>query len=183
MPTKIFALKIALLILVLVGCDELVSVNDESQFEAPPPTVVNTPIPFDDVEMGRVVRVVDGDTIEVELNGRVVDVRYVGVNTPERDEVCYSEATQANADRVAGQTVRLVQDVSDTDRFDRLLRYIYVGDTFVNRELIVGGYAEAVLYEPDDRYFDEFSQLEQQAARSDRGCHPTGIFDDNNRER
>lgn len=129
-------------------------------------------------ELAEVVRIIDGDTIDVRLNGTVERVRYVGVNTPERDEACYSEATEANRRLVEGQMVRLARDVSDRDRFDRLLRYVYVGETFVNRELIVQGYAEVVRYDPDSAYWEEFRDLEQAAARAGRGCHPTGIFDD-----
>jgi micrococcal nuclease len=129
-------------------------------------------------ETGQVTRVIDGDTIEVRINGQIYDVRYVGVNTPERDEPCFREATNFNARLVEGQTVRLVRDESNTDRYDRLLRYIYVDDTLVNRELVEEGYAEAVLYEPDDEYYREFRQLEIQAANQGLGCHPTGIFDD-----
>ncbi|MCU0497062.1 MAG: thermonuclease family protein [Anaerolineae bacterium] len=131
----------------------------------------------------RVVRIVDGDTIEVERDGVIYDVRYVGVNTPERDEVCYEDALQANAVWVEGREVRLERDQSDTDRFDRLLRYIYVDDVFVNEALVRDGWAEAVLYEPDDRHFDDFRVLEFEAAQSGLGCHPSGIFDDNNDER
>lgn len=131
-----------------------------------------------DSDTARVIRVIDGDTIDVSINGAEYRVRYVGVNTPERGEPCYSEATAANANMVLNQTVRLVKDTSDTDRYDRLLRYIYVGDTFVNRELVAQGYAEAVLYQPDDQYFDTFANLERDAAQAGRGCHPTGIFND-----
>lgn len=135
-----------------------------------------------DGESARVIRVTDGDTIRVELaDGAQEDVRYIGVNTPERDEPCYGRdggATGANAALVEGQTVRLVQDISDRDRFGRLLRYIYVGDTFVNAELVREGWAEATRYEPDTRHFDQFVELEQAAARAGDGCHPTGIFDD-----
>ena len=134
-------------------------------------------------ECGEVVNVVDGDTIDVVINGTEYRVRYVGINTPERDEVCYSDATAANAALVQGQTVRLETDVSDTDRYGRLLRYIYVGDTFVNRQLVADGYAEAVLYNPDDREYTDFRRFEVNAARNGLGCHPTGIFDDNNAER
>lgn len=129
-------------------------------------------------ETGQVTNVIDGDTIDVMLNGEVVRVRYVGVNTPERDEVCYSDATNANRRMVENQTVTLVRDTSNTDRYGRLLRYIYVGGTFVNQVLVEQGYAEAVLYDPDDQYFNTFSQLEQAAARAGLGCHPTGIFAD-----
>ncbi len=129
-------------------------------------------------ETARVTRVIDGDTIDVELDGETVRIRYVGVNTPERDEVCYTEATQANANLVEGKTVRLERDQSDTDRFDRLLRHVYVGDTFVGAQLVRQGYAEVVLYEPDNREYDNFRNLEQDAQRNNRGCHPTGIFND-----
>ncbi len=124
-----------------------------------------------------VTRIIDGDTIDVRLaNGQIARVRYIGVDTPERDEPCFAEATAANAALVDGQRVRLVRDVSDTDRFDRLLRYVYVGSTFVNRELVAQGWARAVLFEPNRAHFETFQALEQQAARANIGCHPTGIF-------
>jgi endonuclease YncB( thermonuclease family) len=125
-----------------------------------------------------VVRVIDGDTIDVRINGQEDRVRYVGVNTPERDEACYAEATAANRALVEGREVILVRDTSDRDRFDRLLRYIYVGNVFVNAALVEQGWAEAVLYQPDDREYSRFLALEREAANNRRGCHPTGIFDD-----
>jgi micrococcal nuclease len=134
-------------------------------------------------ETAVVTDVIDGDTIDVVLDGEVVRVRYVGVNTPERDETCYEEATEANSAMVNGETVRLVKDVSETDRYGRLLRYVYVGSVFVNRELISQGYAEVVLYEPDERYYDDFLRLEANATRNNYGCHPTGIFNDNSNTR
>ena len=129
-------------------------------------------------ETARVVQVIDGDTIDVNLNGEQVRVRYVGVNTPERDQSCYSEARAANSSMVSGQNVTLLRDTSDTDQYGRLLRYVYVGDTFVNEQLVRGGWAEVVVYQPDDQYADDFRTLEQQAARAGLGCHPSGIFDD-----
>ena len=128
--------------------------------------------------LATVVRIIDGDTIDVDINGETQRIRYIGVNTPERDEICYAEATAANRDLVEGKRVRLEKDQSETDRFDRLLRYVYVGDTFVNAALVQSGYAEAVSYPPDTREFDNFVLLEQQAATGNRGCHPTGIFND-----
>lgn len=142
----------------------------------------SSPAPTAD-ETGVVVDVIDGDTIDVEINGIEYRVRYVGVNTPERDEACYSEARDANVRLVQGQTVSLVRDQSNTDRYDRLLRYVYVGNTFVNAELVRNGYAESVLYRPDDAQFDYFVSLEREAAQAGLGCHPTGIFDDGNTER
>ena len=56
--------------------------------------------------------------------------------------------------------------------------FIYVDDVLVNRVLVVQGYAEVVLYPPNDAHYDEFVQLEAEAAAAGLGCHPTGIFDD-----
>jgi endonuclease YncB( thermonuclease family) len=125
-----------------------------------------------------VTRIVDGDTINVTINGQDFSVRYVGINTPERDEACFSEATQANAFLVQGKTVRLVRDISNTDRFGRLLRYIWVNGVHVNQVLIEQGFAEVVLYEPDRAYYDTFRRLEGEARAANRGCHPSGIFND-----
>jgi len=131
-----------------------------------------------DGEVATVSRVIDGDTIDVLLDGQSVRIRYVGVNTPERDEPCYSDATQANRDLVEGKQVTLVTDTTDQDRFGRSLRYIYADDVFVNEALVRNGYAEAVLYEPDDEYYQDFLALEKSAAQSGLNCHATGIFDD-----
>lgn len=131
-----------------------------------------------DLKEGQVVNVIDGDTIDVEIGGERYRVRYIGVNTPERDEPCYQAASDANRALVLGQSVKLERDVSATDPYVRLLRYVYVGDTFVNEVLVRDGFAEAVLYPPDDRHYQTFLALERQAAQANRGCHPTGIFDD-----
>ncbi len=124
-------------------------------------------------------RVIDGDTIDVFLNDEVQRIRYIGVNTPERNEPCYTEATEANKDLVSGRTVVLVKDTSETDQFDRLLRYVYVGNIFVNAELVLQGYAEAVLYRPDDDHYEIFREAEQVATKAGIGCHVSGVFDDN----
>jgi len=129
-------------------------------------------------EIGLVSRVIDGDTIDVLLGDKTVRIRYLQMNTPERSDPCFREATQANADLVAGKSVRLVADRENADRYGRLLRHIYLGDVLVNRVLVEQGWAEVVLYPPNDAHYDEFVQLEKEAAAAGRGCHPTGIFDD-----
>jgi endonuclease YncB( thermonuclease family) len=129
-------------------------------------------------EDGTVNFVIDGDTIDVTINGQSQRVRYIGVNTPERDEVCYNEARQANTLFVNGKTVRLVKDAENTDRFGRLLRYVYVDGLFVNQALIEQGYAEVVSYPPNTAHYQTFRQLEQEARNANRGCHPSGIFND-----
>lgn len=137
-------------------------------------------------ETGRVTRVVDGDTIDVDINGEIIRVRYLGMNTTEtnRGEVCAQEGKSANAALVEGRTVTLVPDRDPTDRYGRALRYVYVGSTFVNAELVRQGWAEAVMYEPNDAHWDEFIALEQAAERGRRGCHGmSDIFDDNRYDR
>jgi len=149
-----------LIVIIGAGCD---SVATNSQING---------------ETAQLVRVIDGDTIDVRINGTKYRVRYVGMNTPERDQPCYNEATDANRSMLEGQTLTLVKDTSETDQYGRLLRYIYAGDVFVNEELVRQGYAEVVRYDPDNAYWSAFRDLEQEAAQANRGCHPTGIFDD-----
>jgi micrococcal nuclease len=91
------------------------------------------------VEIGVAVYVVDGDTIDVQLGEAIRRVRYIGMNTPERGEPCFQEATTANAALVDGRTVAMVRDVSETDRYGRLLRYVYVDELFVNAALVADG--------------------------------------------
>lgn len=129
-------------------------------------------------ELAEVINIIDGDTIDVLIDGAEYRIRYIGVDTPERDEICYDEATQANAALVEGQTVLLIADVENTDRYDRLLRYVYVGDVFVNEVLVRDGWAETLTIRPNDTWAEHFDTLADQARASGLGCYPTGVFDD-----
>lgn len=162
------------LALAAVACDVSVSIQD-------PPTSGVPPVGNGSVIVGdsaTVTQVIDGDTIDVRINGTEYRVRYIGVNTPERDEACYSEARNANVALVQGQMVTLVRDVSETDTFGRLLRYVYVNGVNVNAQLVAQGFAEAVEYPPDTAQTASFRELEAQARAANLGCHPTGIFND-----
>ncbi len=100
----------------------------------------------------KVVRVIDGDTIEIAGGAHV---RYIGMDTPEtypKVEFYGPEAKAKNIELVEGKLVTLEKDVSETDKYGRLLRYVYVDGVFVNGELVRLGYAEAVSYPPDTRY-------------------------------
>lgn len=133
------------------------------------------------IQEGRVVHVVDGDTIDVQMGGRRVRVRYIGINAPEsadprRPVECFGrEAAAKNKELVDGKMVRLERDISETDRYGRLLRYVYVGELFVNAELVRLGYAQAVTYPPDVKYQELFLALEREARAAGRGlwgaCH------------
>lgn len=128
-----------------------------------------TPTPLQFAPTGRtttvaVLEVVDGDTIKVELDGKPVTVRYIGIDAPETRapdspvEWMGPEATAANAKLVEGKTVVLESDVSETDQFGRLLRHVWLRDDgaflLVNLELVRLGYAQLMTYPPDVKYVD-----------------------------
>ena len=113
-----------------------------------------------------VTRVIDGDTIEIQGGDRV---RYIGIDTPERGDPYYLEATAKNEELVEGRRVRLEKDTSEKDRYGRLLRYIFVDDLFVNAEMVRLGYARAYSYPPDTQYAELFSRLESEAKQAGRG--------------
>jgi micrococcal nuclease len=127
-------------------------------------------------QIGLVVDVIDGDTIEVEIEDQAYRVRYIGMDAPEAGALCGDDATDANAELVTGQQVRLVRDVSQTDQYDRLLRYVYVGDVFVNAELIRRGVAEAKRYAPDIAQAAALEAAEADARAAQVACYALGVF-------
>ena len=100
----------------------------------------------------KVVEVVDGDTIKVFVAGEKHTLRYIGIDTPEMSAADGAAARAQNIALVSGRTVRLEQDVSPTDPYGRLLRYVWIGDMLVNAELVRLGYARAVAYPPDIKH-------------------------------
>jgi micrococcal nuclease len=122
-----------------------------------------------------VTRVIDGDTIEVNINGIIYKVRYIGIDTPELDderpEFCAlaQEAAKLNRQLVEEKAVRLEEDISETDKYGRLLRYVYVDGIFINAELVRQGLAWAKTYEPDIKYQDVLEEAEAEARRDKIG--------------
>lgn len=132
------------------------------------------------IEGFKVTKVVDGDTIEVDLNGQRVKVRYIGIDTPEtvdprRAVGCFGkEASNENKNLVLGKFVTLEKDVSETDRFGRLLRFVYLkldddSTLFVNDYLVRMGFAKAYSYPPDVKFSERFKEAESQARDGNRG--------------
>lgn len=123
-------------------------------------------------ESATVKRVVDGDTIEL-TDGR--KVRYIGIDTPEivdpKSPVqCFGkEASDENKRLVDGKTIKLEKDVSQTDKFGRLLRYVYIGDVFVNDSLVRQGFAHASTFPPDVRFAEQFRIAQREAQEHNRG--------------
>ena len=169
-----FAHLITALVLVLAG---LVT-NQLSHAPHPAARIlpaIASPTPDD----GRftVAKVVDGDTIELDTGEKV---RYIGINTPEtvdphRPTQCFGhEASEYNHNLVQGHRVELISDVSNTDKFGRLLRYVYLEDgTEVNLKLVSDGYAYAIAYPPDTAQKSALDQAQHQAQTAGRGLWST----------
>ena len=174
-------LLIPLILVSLAGCGETGTADQapHSPRASRSPSNSSEPTPTPYVRPGLtpaiVTRVVDGDTIRVEIDGEEYRVRYIGIDTPEtvdprRRVGCFGkEASERNRQLVEGKTVGLEKDVSETDSFDRLLRYVWIEDRMVNATLVEEGYALASTYPPDVRHSDQFAGLQAQAREASQG--------------
>jgi micrococcal nuclease len=138
-----------------------------------PPGVTPESLPQFDfrVTWADVDAVLDGDTIRLSDGRRV---RYIGIDTPEIESnppECFArEATTKNRALVEGKRVALRKDKSETDRYGRLLRYVYLSDgSFVNEILVRNGYAVAATFRPDVRFADDFTHWQAEARANERG--------------
>ena len=120
---------------------------------------------FEEYKEVRVNEIIDGDTIRVS-NNKVV--RLIGINAPEINEHCYSEAKEELEKLIEHKKVRLEKDVNDKDDYGRLLRYVYVDDLFVNSEMIRLGLARFEEIEPNTKYSSLFLDLENKARKAGR---------------
>ena len=134
-------------------------------------------IPQSSLQKAKVIRVIDGDTVELSNHKHV---RYIGMNTPEMNfksgaPECYAkEATNFNKKLVLGKTVYLGKDISYEDKYHRLLRYVYVKNNsgsklLVNEELVKQGYATMYIYPPDVRLTLKFLFAHINAIRQGKG--------------
>ena len=122
---------------------------------------------FDGGESATVVRILDGDSLVVAVEGEQVEVRLLGLNAPEGSECHGDTAKEALEDLLASGTVNLVADDEDQDQFNRLLRYLYASSTDVNLELIRNGHANVV--QGDHARSDEFAAATDSAADAELG--------------
>jgi hypothetical protein len=111
---------------------------------------------FSGGERAEVIRVIDGDTFEIMYNGNKTSVRLLGINTPEKGEVYYSEAKNLTERYVLNKTVELEFGNEKRDLYNRLLAYVSLNNENINKELIRNGFASPYFPEGKDRYYRDF---------------------------
>lgn len=121
----------------------------------------------------KVTNVVDGDTLDLSTGEKV---RLLGIDAPEANQPGGDIARAFLEKLVLNKEVVLKKDVTDKDKYGRLLRFVYVGDTFVNAEMIKRGYAIPRFYPPDERYKEQFEKLRDEAEKNKRGLWALGVF-------
>ncbi len=138
----------------------------------PPLFTLYTCLPHNQVETARLVYVVDGDTIRVRIGEEELLLRYIGIDAPENTievEAYGKQALARNQELLSGKSIFIIKDVSEVDRYQRLLRYVFVGAEFVNLILVKEGYARAVRYPPDTACNSLFQQAQREAQTSHLG--------------
>lgn len=141
--------------------------------QTPTVTAVASPTPppadFFLIEEGIVLDIIDGDTIDVGIKGQVVRIRYLGINTPERNMPSYLIAKDLNRSLVAHKTVRLERDIEDKDQYGRSLRHVFVDDIHANAEILRSGWARFFEIAPNAKYHAELLAAEREASEAKRG--------------
>lgn len=123
----------------------------------------------------RVVRVVDGDTIEVSINGTAEKVRLIGVDTPETvhptigEEPYGREASNFTKKMLTDKEIKLEFDVEERDRYGRLLAYVWLDEELFNEVLLKEGYAQLATYPPNVKYVERFKAAQKEAREAGRG--------------
>ncbi len=158
---------------------------DSSPVPAPEPSVSPPEIsPFPSLEppspsipgkLAQVTSVTDGDTVEVLFRGRSLNVRLIGIDTPEtvapgEPVQCYGPEASAFTDsRLERRPVRLEFDVERVDQYARTLAYVWLGDRLFNELLVRRGFATVTTYPPNVKYVDRFVAAQRVARNADRG--------------
>jgi len=120
-----------------------------------------------------VMKVIDGDTIDIENEKRI---RLLGIDAPERDTCHYDESKDFLKDLLQDKDIKIEKDITGADRYDRLLRYVYIpadepedDDIFINELLLRQGYTRTLAIAPDNRYRDLFASAQKEAKEKGRG--------------
>jgi len=131
----------------------------------------------------KVIRVVDGDTLEVEFNGKIEKVRLIGVDTPESVHPDVSKnvpegktASEFTKSMLEGKEVELEFDVQERDQYGRLLAYVWYNGEMFNKVLLQEGYARIATYPPNVKYVDEFAEIQKIARKNNKGFWNNNTF-------
>lgn len=123
----------------------------------------------------RVTHVIDGDTVRAIVGGDEVTIRLIGIDTPETDGPftdleCYGEEATAYArDRLDDQQIGLEFDVERTDRYDRMLAYLWLGDELVNESILAQGAGVLLTIPPNVAHVERFEDAQRVAREDERG--------------
>lgn len=126
-------------------------------------------------ETAFVTRVIDGDTFEIEGGDRV---RLLGINTPERGQPLYGNATYFLKNKIEGKNITMMADAVKTDKYGRRLRYVFIGGIFINEEIIRSGFANIYMLSPNGKYFARLRDAERYAIENSLGLWMTGARKD-----
>ncbi len=152
---------IAIVVVVMfAGC-----LKEEEHVSTPTSLPPATLTPAPEITSAIVSNVIDGDTVKLQSGEKV---RLLGINTPKKGQPYYEEATNRLKELIEGKTVTLEKDAEDKDQYGRLLRHIYIDDTFVNFEMVREGYANVYVIPPNTKYSDEFEKAEEEAKNAKR---------------
>lgn len=129
-----------------------------------------------------VVRVVDGDTIIVSIEGKETTIRMIGIDTPEsvhpdssRNTENGKIASEYTAELLTGKQVYLEYDRERTDSYGRTLAYVWLNHEMVEEILLANGMAEVLTIQPNTRYEMRFVRIEQQAKENKAGFWQDGL--------
>lgn len=177
----------------LVGCDDIaiedIEIENAADVMIENDDVGDTHKDNDEIETVEVASVVDGDTIKVYLEGEKYTIRMIGIDTPEsvhpdesKNTIYGQKASEYAKQNIAkGQTVYLSKDVSDRDKYDRLLRYVWlekpvdvndeteIRQKMYNAKVVLDGYANVYEYAPNNTLYDLFLTFEAEAEAENRG--------------
>lgn len=155
---RLLTISVLLTALLLSGCSLHINSGSTENIGKP-----------DSLTTAEVTRVIDGDTLQVEMNGTTERVRLIGVDTPETvhptlgEEPYGKEASRFTKEQLTGKTVQLEFDVEERDQYGRLLAYVWLDDEMFNRILLQQGYAQTATYPPNVKYVDYFTDDQTQA--------------------
>lgn len=113
-----------------------------------------------------VTRVIDGDTLEIEGGGVV---RVLGINTPEKKQFLYGNASDFLKNLIEGRNVTLEKDIVEMDVYGRHLRYVFIGGTFVEEEILRRGLSNAFIIPPNEKYSARLREAEEYARENKIG--------------